>query len=99
MGGGRRPRRPAKASPPRPETARGERGEGGGRAHFASRSDRQGAPVLICPVLRPTARSAMKESSVSPERWDVITPQPAFCAMLTASIAYKERYGSQSEGG
>mmetsp|Transcript_1513 Transcript_1513/g.5098 ORF Transcript_1513/g.5098 Transcript_1513/m.5098 type:complete len:263 (+) Transcript_1513:1590-2378(+) len=55
--------------------------------YFASRSDRQGAPVLICPVLRPTARSAMKESSVSPERWDVITPQPAFCAMLTASIA------------
>jgi hypothetical protein len=31
------------------------------------RSERQGAPVLIWPVDRPTAKSAMNESSVSPE--------------------------------
>ena len=35
--------------------------------YLARRSERQGAPVLIWPVARPTARSAMKESSVSPE--------------------------------
>lgn len=34
--------------------------------YLALRSERQGAPVLIWPVDRPTARSAMKESSVSP---------------------------------
>ena len=55
--------------------------------YFARRSERHGAPVLICPVLSPTAKSAMKESSVSPERCDVMTPQPAFWAMVTASIA------------
>ncbi len=31
------------------------------------RSERQGAPVLIWPVARPTARSPMNESSVSPD--------------------------------
>ena len=36
----------------------------------------QGAPVLIWPVQRPTTKSAMKQSSVSPERWDTIVPQP-----------------------
>lgn len=36
--------------------------------YFASRSPRAGAPALICPVPRATARSAMNESSVSPER-------------------------------
>merc|ERR1711970_264078 len=36
--------------------------------YFDKRSLRHGAPVLICPVRRPTTRSAMKESSVSPER-------------------------------
>mmetsp|Transcript_25430 Transcript_25430/g.40664 ORF Transcript_25430/g.40664 Transcript_25430/m.40664 type:complete len:389 (-) Transcript_25430:289-1455(-) len=55
--------------------------------YLARRSERQGAPVLIWPVARPTARSAMYESSVSPDRWDVITPHPAFFAMRTASIA------------
>ena len=39
------------------------------------------------PVERPTARSAMKLSSVSPERWLVMTPQPAALAMRTASLA------------
>lgn len=35
--------------------------------YLARRSERQGAPVLIWPVHRPTARSAMKLSSVSPD--------------------------------
>ena len=116
-------------------------------------SERQGAPVLICPVRRPTTKSAMKESwhdqlisflqnpkknttkshsyhfyfvqfnafvvhfvsfpflenptpnrqknstiqtyknfqppeaSVSPERWETMTPQPANCDMDAASMA------------
>src|SRR5690606_32753179 len=37
--------------------------------YFASRSDRASEPVLIWPQLVATARSAMVESSVSPERW------------------------------
>ena len=37
--------------------------------YFATRSDRAGAPVLICPHPVATARSAMVVSSVSPERW------------------------------
>ena len=41
---------------------------------------------MIWPVARPTARSAMKLSSVSPERWLVITHHPASLAMRTASI-------------
>merc|ERR1719313_1642466 len=45
-----------------------------------------GAPVLICPQQSPTARSAMKESSVSPDRWDAMTPQPACLAIVTASM-------------
>lgn len=44
----------------------------------------QGAPVLIWPVDKPTARSAMKQSSVSPDRCDVITPHPASFAHCTA---------------
>ena len=45
------------------------------RPVFASAEDggeRAGAPVLIWPQFRPTARSAMMVSSVSPERWDII---------------------------
>ena len=42
------------------------------RLYFATRSLRQGAPVLIYGALVPTARSAMVVSSVSPERWDRI---------------------------
>ena len=38
--------------------------------YFATRSVRLGAPVLICPALRPTTRSAIVVSSVSPERWE-----------------------------
>jgi hypothetical protein len=37
--------------------------------YLASRSERDSEPVLICPQLVATARSAMVESSVSPERW------------------------------
>ena len=39
--------------------------------YFATRSERAGAPVLICPVPSATARSAIVESSVSPERCDM----------------------------
>ena len=41
---------------------------------------------LTWPVQRPTTRSAMKLSSVSPLRCDTITPQPAACAILHAWI-------------
>ena len=37
--------------------------------YLAMRSVREAEPVLICPALVATARSAMKVSSVSPERW------------------------------
>jgi len=40
------------------------------RLYFAVRSERHGAPVLICPAPVATAKSAMKASSVSPERCD-----------------------------
>ena len=40
--------------------------------YFSVRSARQGAPVLIKPAFRPTARSAMVVSPVSPERWERI---------------------------
>ena len=39
--------------------------------YLATRSLRAGAPVLICPQLVATARSAMVASSVSPERCDM----------------------------
>jgi len=55
--------------------------------YLAKRSPRHGAPVFSWPVPRPTARSAINESSVSPLRCDTCTPQPAFCAILHASIA------------
>merc|ERR1719401_584064 len=54
--------------------------------YLARRSERQGAPVLIWPVHRPTARSAMVVSSVSPERCEHIMPQPFCLQSLTASI-------------
>ena len=40
--------------------------------YFATRSDRDKEPVLICPAFVATARSAMNVSSVSPERWLMI---------------------------
>src|SRR5206468_9172751 len=42
--------------------------------YLATRSDRDREPVLIWPAFVPTARSATKVSSVSPERWEMITP-------------------------
>lgn len=38
--------------------------------------------VCTCPVQSPTTRSAMKVSSVSPERWLTITPHPLAWASL-----------------
>lgn len=42
----------------------------------------RGRGTATCPVHRPTTRSAMKVSSVSPERWLTITPQPLLWAIL-----------------
>ena len=39
--------------------------------YFATRSERDGAPVLIWPQPVATARSAIVVSSVSPERCDI----------------------------
>ena len=39
------------------------------RLYLATRSDREGAPVLSWPPLMATTKSAMKVSSVSPLRW------------------------------
>ena len=52
----------------------------GDDTHLATRSLRAGAPVLICPVPRATTKSAMIVFSVSPDRWETITPQPSLCA-------------------
>lgn len=48
--------------------------------------------VPTWPVQRPTTRSAMKVSSVSPERWLTITPQP----LDWASLQLQERKRSSS---
>ena len=53
---------------------------------MATRSERDGAPVLICPVPMATTRSAMVVSSVSPERCDTTADQPAPRARAIASI-------------
>jgi len=42
--------------------------------YLATRSVREALPVLICPAPQATARSAMKVSSVSPERWEMTVP-------------------------
>ena len=41
------------------------------RLYLATLSDLDGAPVFICPDPVPTARSAIKVSSVSPDLWDI----------------------------
>ena len=46
------------------------------RLYLATRSDRDGAPVLIWPVPIATTRSAMVVSSVSPERCETTADQP-----------------------
>lgn len=38
--------------------------------------------LITCPVQSPTTKSAMKVSSVSPERWLTITPHPLSWAIL-----------------
>ena len=43
-------------------------------------------PVLIWPVQRPTTKSAMNVSSVSPDLCDTMTPQPQDWANLHASM-------------
>ena len=53
--------------------------------YFATRSERAGAPVLICPQLVATARSAIVVSSVSPERCEMIAVKPCERASSTAS--------------
>ena len=55
--------------------------------YFSTRSERQGAPVLICPALYATAISAMIESAVSQERCEMIVRYPAFFAREIASNA------------
>src|SRR4029079_1799076 len=73
--------RPAYRAPP-PSSSSMRRS----RLYLATRSERDGAPVLSCPVPIATARSAMVVSSVSPERWLIIAPQPAPRAMSIAPI-------------
>src|SRR5271170_8295431 len=53
--------------------------------YLATRSDRESEPVLICPALVATARSAMNVSSVSPERWLMTERYPAFVAIRIVS--------------
>src|SRR5262245_37935447 len=53
--------------------------------YLAVRSPRESEPVLICPALTATERSAMNVSSVSPERCEITVPQPARLASSTAS--------------
>ena len=55
------------------------------RLYLATRSLRQGAPVLIWPERVATARSAMVVSSVSPERWLMMFAQPWLFARSTAA--------------
>ena len=53
---------------------------------MATRSERDGAPVLIWPVPIATTKSAIVVSSVSPERWLTMAVQPARRAIAIASI-------------
>ena len=55
------------------------------RLYLATRSERASEPVLIWPERVATARSAMKVSSVSPERCEMIVVQPFRCAISTDS--------------
>ena len=47
--------------------------------YLATLSVREGAPVLIWPAPVATARSAMKVSSVSPERWELQLVPRSLC--------------------
>src|SRR5690606_38533584 len=57
------------------------------RLYFAVRSLRLAEPVLIWPAFTATARSEMKVSSVSPERWLITFRKPAARASSIASSA------------
>ena len=59
------------------------------------RSDRAGAPVLICPARRPTTMSEIVTSSVSPERCDTITPD-TYQHSCPLSAAYPEVHSRTS---
>src|SRR5262249_4500305 len=55
---------------------------------FATRSVRDGAPVLICPTFVATARSAIVVSSVSPERCDITAAYPfARASSIVSSVS------------
>src|SRR6266446_6015711 len=45
--------------------------------YFTTRSLRAGAPVLVCPLPSATTKSAISVFSVSPGRWETMTPQPS----------------------
>ena len=53
--------------------------------YFAIRSVRLAEPVLICPAPVATAKSAINESYVSPERCETIDVYPASAAIFMAS--------------
>ena len=55
--------------------------------YFAVRSPRAGAPVLISPLPQPTERSAMVESSDSPDLWETTTLYPLAKLIAAASPA------------
>ncbi|OQA09946.1 MAG: hypothetical protein BWY67_01245 [Bacteroidetes bacterium ADurb.Bin397] len=54
--------------------------------YFAILSDREAEPVLICPVFKATAKSAIVLSSVSPERWLIMVVKEFILAMSTELI-------------
>ena len=58
--------------------------------YLAMRSVREAEPVLIWPAPMPTARSAMKASSVSPERCEMMEAYFALRAISTASIVSRD---------
>src|SRR5207253_3279152 len=58
--------------------------------YFAIRSLRDADPVLICPAFVATARSAIVESSVSPERCEITDRYPArFAISIVSSVSLK----------
>src|SRR5688500_20197649 len=54
--------------------------------YLATLSDLDREPVLIWPVFKATARSAIVTSSVSPLRWLMIEEKPFLVASWTVSI-------------
>lgn len=59
----------------------------GARERLYMRKEKRYVDRFTCPVPRPTTRSAMVVSSVSPLRWDTITPQSFCCERLEAFMA------------